>query len=473
MSTFDWILVALVVLLVILAVWLAVRLAVTRNRLLERADEQDRKFGMILENLPCVVYQAEWSVSDGEVRVRYINGRVDIYGLEAEDVLHNPKLMIERTHPEDIKNLMVEILDAGKRMQPTNAKFRVYRTDGQLIWIETRDVPLPLPDGSILWTGYAMDITARHEAEERLRASEGKFRTLVESANDIIYTVDPAGRINYVSPSWTGILGHPIEDIVGRVFSELLHPDDLESAREFLSRVVNKGQKQENMEYRVRRQDGAWVWHTANGAPLFDSDGTLVGMICIARDISERKETESRILHMAHHDALTDLPNRSLFFDRLQQALHLAARHQRKLALMFVDLDHFKPINDTYGHDVGDRVLQEAAQRMSKALRGSDAIGRIGGDEFAVLLSEIDSIRTAFEVLAKIRDAIHLPIQIGDLELQISCSIGVAIYPDHGTDAPSLFRHADLAMYRAKETRHEGVEHHQLVGTEPAIRFTH
>ena len=417
----------------------------------DRLAENEQKFGAILENLPCVVYQVQMNVTDRSLHFHYINGRVDMYGLSAEDVLRNPQILIERTHPEDRERLVANALDVERRMEPSRSVFRVHRTDGKLIWVVNHNIPSQLPDGSILWTGYSTDITAQREAEEQLRASEEKFRTLVETANDIIYTLDSSGRVDYVSPNWTTILGHPVGAIIGRDFDELLHPDDLASARAFLHGIVTAGRKQASAEYRVRHLDGTWIWHTANGAPLHDAERKTVGMFGIARDISERKQSEARILHMAHYDALTDLPNRSLIFDRLEQALQLAARRQHKLALMFVDLDRFKLINDTHGHAVGDRVLQQAAQRMSDALRGSDAVGRIGGDEFVVLLSEIDDVHTALDVAAKISKAISAPMNVDDLELLITCSIGVAVYPDHGKDAPELFRHADLAMYRGKE----------------------
>lgn len=433
--------------------YVGLKLDVTRRRIAEqRLAETELNFTAVLENLPCVVFQLQMDVTSGRLHFRYINERVEIYGLTVEQVLKHPRAILSATHPEDLEFVIKNTLESARNLLPQRLEYRVRRTDGQFIWIETYDAPTKLPDGSILWTGYSMDVTARHETLQRLRASEEKFRTLIESANDIIYTLDPFGCVKYASPNWTDILGHPVDEVIGRRFDELLHPDDLAVSRDLLARILSSARKQSGVEYRVRHLDGTWVWHIVNGAPLLDPDGTVNGMLGIARDISERKEDEARILHMAHYDALTDLPNRSLFLDRLQQALQLAARHQRRLALMFVDLDRFKPINDTYGHAVGDHVLQEAAQRMSKALRGSDAVGRMGGDEFAVLLSEIDSVHTAFEVRNKIYDAIRQPIHIGDLELEVSCSIGVAIYPDHGTDAPTLFHHADLAMYDAKES---------------------
>lgn len=433
----------------------------------ERFAENERMFGTILENLPCVVYRIQMDATGRELKFHYINGRVEIFGLNAEEVLHNPQILLERIHPQDRKKVVVAAYGTGQALQPGRTVFRMRRTDGRMIWIVNHGVPSRLSDGSIVWTGYSMDITARRHAEEQLRASEEKFRTLVESANDIIYTLDNSGRIDYVSPNWTEILGHPIDEVIGRNFDELLHPDDLAPAHEFLHAAIATGRRLANVEYRVRHRDGTWIWHTANGAPLMGPDGKPVGMFGIARDISERKQSEARILRMAHYDALTDLPNRSLILDRLEQALQLAARRTRKLALMFVDLDRFKFINDTYGHAIGDRVLQETARRMSEVLRGSDTVGRVGGDEFIALLTEIEDAQTAQDVAIKIRNAVGIPIDVDELRLHVSCSIGVAVYPDHGTDAPGLARNADLAMYRAKESGRAAIRlHEQTTHTE-------
>ena len=175
-------------------------------------------------------------------------------------------------------------------------------------------------------------------------------------------------------------------------------------------------------------------------------------MIGIGRDISKRKANEARIFRLAHFDSLTDLPNRSLFSDRLQQALQMAQRNHEQVTLMCVDLDRFKPINDTWGHAVGDEVLKQVAQRMVSCVRASDTVGRIGGDEFVVLLPESHNAEEILRVAEKIRASLAEDFIVGDLRLSISSCIGVAIYPEHGSDPTTLARSADQAMYVAKET---------------------
>ncbi|MBL8991923.1 MAG: sensor domain-containing diguanylate cyclase, partial [Spirochaetia bacterium] len=186
--------------------------------------------------------------------------------------------------------------------------------------------------------------------------------------------------------------------------------------------------------------------------------GNTVGAVVVFMDITERKAAEEKIKHMAQYDTLTELPNRALFSDRLRQALAAAARNQTKVALMYIDLDKFKPINDQHGHDVGDLVLKEAALRMTRMARKSDTVARIGGDEFVIMLPDNTDKDRALIVAEKIRQALREPIFIQNLNLNISASIGIAVFPEHGSSELELSKHADQAMYRAKKTGRDRIE---------------
>jgi len=273
----------------------------------------------------------------------------------------------------------------------------------------------------------------------------------VEAANDIIYSVAADGALTYVSPNWTDMLGHPVDEVVGKTIAEFVHPDDLSACLAFLARIYHSGTKQSGIEYRVRHRDGHWCWHTSNASPLFDEQGQVVSYVGIARDITERKALEEQIQHMAHYDTLTELPNRALFSDRLEQAIRRAERDRSEIAVLFVDLDRFKPVNDSYGHAVGDLLLQRVAQRMSQCLRASDTVARIGGDEFVVLLPEVEGEEGVSHLATKLLRSVSRPYRINGIELQISCSIGAALYPEHGVTQLELMRAADTAMYRAKD----------------------
>jgi diguanylate cyclase (GGDEF)-like protein len=179
--------------------------------------------------------------------------------------------------------------------------------------------------------------------------------------------------------------------------------------------------------------------------------------VAIKLNITERKENEAKLLHMALYDPLTDLPNRGLLNDRLRLSMETARRNQHQIALMFVDLDYFKQINDTHGHDVGDLVLKQTAHRMKRQLRGTDTIARIGGDEFVALLPEVREIDESLRVAEKLLLALSEPIEIPDLRLNVTCSIGIALYPRDATDEIALYRHADEALYAVKNAGRNGI----------------
>ncbi len=297
---------------------------------------------------------------------------------------------------------------------------------------------------------FGVIVMTRDQIDRELRASEQRFRTLVEDANDVIYTLDLDGAFEYLSPNLYESLGHVPEDFFGQHFSTLVHPDDLPRCEAFVQRLLSSRSKQRGLEYRVHDHQGGWRWQSTNASPLFDANGSLVGMIGIAHDISERKRIEEQTYRLAHYDALTDLPNRRLFFEHLHQAIREAERKHSQVAVMFLDLDRFKPINDHHGHAVGDRVLQLIAQRLRACLRDADTIGRIGGDEFLILLTDVGSAHDACVVANKLVHAAQTPLEVAELALQVSCSIGIALYPMHSRDITVLMRYADEALYAAK-----------------------
>jgi diguanylate cyclase (GGDEF)-like protein len=206
-----------------------------------------------------------------------------------------------------------------------------------------------------------------------------------------------------------------------------------------------------------KRKQGGEYWEDVNITPVRNPAGEITNYVVVSADISERKAAEEKMHHLANYDPLTDLPNRSLMDDRLHQAIAAAKRDKANMALMFLDLDKFKPINDTLGHAVGDLLLKEASRRMLECVRESDTVGRIGGDEFVVLLPTVESDQHALLVAEKIRHALNQPFTLAGENLCISSSIGVAIYPEHGDDGKTLVKNADAAMYCAKESGRNNV----------------
>ena len=286
---------------------------------------------------------------------------------------------------------------------------------------------------------------------DQLQRSEAKFRQLVENSNDIIYSLTPEGVFTFVSPAWTRLLGHATAEVEGKSFTEFIHLDDLPSCQTFLQRVVVHGEHQEGMEYRVRHENGEWRWHASNASPRKDAAGAIIGYDGLARDITERKRQEKLILHQAHYDSLTGLPNRLLAMDRLGQMLRQALRDSTQVAVLFLDLDDFKKVNDSLGHEVGDQLLVQCARRLGSVLRDTDTIGRLGGDEFIVLLGGLADGSLAQRVADHLLAQFSRPFGVGERRLKITASIGIALYPTDGTEVSELLRNSDAAMYHAKQ----------------------
>lgn len=290
-------------------------------------------------------------------------------------------------------------------------------------------------------------------ANVRLRDSENRVRTVLETVDEGIVSISESGSIELFNPGAERIFGYRGADIIGSNVSMLMPEPYRSEHDEYLRRYLETGAAHvigTGREVRAQRGNGEIF-----PLELHVSEYYLEGrrqFIGIMRDITERKATEEKIIHLAHHDALTDLPNRRLVQERIQQTIAWARRSGAQFAVMFIDLDKFKGINDTLGHDVGDRLLQMVAHRLTECLREEDTVGRQGGDEFIVLLGILSAAEDAALVAQKILDALSTPFIINGRDLHTSASIGIAVYPQDGTDVETLLKNSDTAMYHAKET---------------------
>ena len=294
--------------------------------------------------------------------------------------------------------------------------------------------------------GIAGATIERVRRAKELADSERRYRSIVDTAAEGIWTIDADGRTTFVNPKMAALLGYTPEAMIGRSLLEFMDAP----AQALLAGQQTRRERgiSDTYELPLRRKDGTELWTAVTAAPQFDEQGRYRGALAMLTDITARRDAE-RFRHDALHDSLTDLPNRVLFADRLAHALDLARRRGERCALLQIDLDGFKPVNDTYGHRAGDRALQEIARRLRAALRESDTAARIGGDEFAVVLPAA-SRQSATAVARKLAAAIANPIAIGNGELRLGASIGVAIYPDNGLAPAALTEAADAAMYTAK-----------------------
>lgn len=266
---------------------------------------------------------------------------------------------------------------------------------------------------------------------------------------DAVFVVDQDDQIVFVSDACEALLGYRADELTGTPITDYVHPDDLADTRASIVRVM-EGQPHNDFCNRYIHRDGTVVYILWS-ARLSEEDGVRIG---VARDVTALRRAEEKLRFLAHHDPLTGLTNRSLFHDRLESAMRTAHRHQSSLALLFLDLNDFKHINDTHGHAMGDRVLCMIAGRLEGCVRETDTVARMGGDEFTVLLTDIQSAEAVSRKVEEIVAAVTAPLgaEFGSIKTP-SCSIGVACYPADGEDADTLLKHADDNMYRLKRRR--------------------
>lgn len=299
--------------------------------------------------------------------------------------------------------------------------------------------------------GFFRDITLRKKTENALREREEQLRTIFESSVAGIAMLAPDGRFLQANPAFCNFLGYSENELKQMKITDVTHPDDIEDT--LRRRQIARANRSQSIvcEKRYLRKDGSVFWAQLSSTWFFDPQGQPLYTVPVIQDITARKLAEERIRELAYYDGLTRLPNRQLLHDRLELALAQARRHDRQMALLFLDLDRFKGVNDTLGHAIGDRLLQIAAERLTACLRDNDTVARLGGDEFVILLADFKSSDNLPHVAGKILKALAQPFDLGVREVYISTSIGIALYPNDAEDAGELLRHADMAMYAAKE----------------------
>jgi len=327
-----------------------------------------------------------------------------------------------------------------------------------------------MPDGSSRWTsvsglpafdargrfrgyrGVGMNITERRAAEEAVRQSEERFRLLAENIDQVFWLIDPHKKqVLYVSPAYETIWGRSREDLHGNPvrWIRAVHRED---RKRILEKIMkSQAELEHDEEFRIVRPDGTERHIQSRSFPIRDQSGALYRIAGIVQDVTIRTQQDHRIRYLAYYDALTGLPNRVLVANRLEQAVLQAHRHAQMVAVFYVDLDDFKIVNDTLGHQAGDALLQQVSLRLRQALRTEDTVGRLAGDEFLILMrgfsSDADSARVAEKTLA----SLSLAFQVAGREVHVSASIGISIFPRDAEDAEVLVRHADAALRSAKE----------------------
>ena len=407
----------------------------------------------ITDNLVGMIYRcrvdAIWTmefVSDGCLKLT---------GFRPDELVFNNRVSYDQiTLPEDRERVSRTIHAALEQNEIFNVEYRIRRADGHVCWVLERGVGLRDETGRpVRIEGYIQDISERIAADDMLREAVRRYGSIFEHATEGIFQTTPEGRYLNANPALARIYGHAstealiadLHDIERQLYVSPTRRD------EFVRLMQEQGGVR-NFESQVYRHDGRIIWITENARVVRNTDGSVQLFEGTVVDITEHKQHLAELEYQASHDNLTGLPNRSLLRDRIERAIVKARRDSHQVAVVFVDLDHFKLINDSLGHHVGDRLLLEVADRLLACVRGHDSVARQGGDEFVIVLTEQHDENETLAIVSRLLESISQPWVDAGKEYGLSCSIGISCYPQDGDDSDALLRCADAAMYKAKSS---------------------
>jgi len=364
---------------------------------------------------------------------------------------------LNNIYPDDRDMVREEAIKCLKGESFEPYEYRFVKKNNKVMWVLETITPIVYKDDRAT-LGSFMDITQRKQAEEALRQSEEKYRSILESIQEGYFEVDLNGNFTFCNNSMSRLTGCSKEELLGMNHRQFTNEENAKEVFQAFNEVYDTGEPSK-FDWQIIRRNGGEGFIEASVTLKKDASGKPTGFKGMIRDITERKRIEQQINYMATHDALTGLPNRLMFSQLLNHAIRSAQRHGKQLAVLFIDLDRFKTINDSLGHETGDRLLKEMARRFRKSLRAVDIVGRLGGDEFIILTEEVDELSQVANVAHKLLTTVIQPIVLTGEECRITASIGISIYPKDGKDEQSLMKNADIAMYFAKE---EGKNNYQF-----------
>jgi len=363
--------------------------------------------------------------------------------------------LMQGVHEEDLARAVQLSVQVVKGEREDYAEEHRYRAaDGEWKWLLSRGKvsERDATGRALRMTGINIDITARKRAEQAVAEREQRFRDVVETSGEYVWETDAQWRYTYLSARVEAVLGHLRADLIGRTPREFMPLGEARTLDDWFERNARAGEPFRDLLHRSITKSGKVIWQQVSGMPVRDAQGRFTGYRGTGADITARKQAEERIQVLATRDALTGLPNRALLADRAGQAILAAARSRGQLAVLLFDLDGFKLVNDSLGHQAGDALLCAVGERLQGTLRRQDTLARLGGDEFVLLWDGLKSAQEAALVAQRVQGSLQRPFTVEGRTLNVTASIGIGIYPLDGRDFSGLLKSADTAMYHAKDS---------------------
>ena len=447
-----------------------------QRALLESLAEAEARYRELVEEIPAVTYIADF---DETANLRYVSPQIEpLLGYAPREFIHDQDLWYRLIHPDDRERVRREESRVVREVQQFDYEYRMTARDGREVWVWDKDTLIRDETGTPLFTrGILVDITALRRTELALRAERDRAQTYLDMAGAVIVVLDLDQGVKLLNRAGHELLGYRDGELDGRDWFATVVPEaERERRRERFRRVVaGRGEPEaERFEGSFLTRDGSELilaWHLA---AVRDGEGRVTGAVASGVDVTERRRAEQQIAYLAYHDSLTGLPNRALLQEHLELALARARRHGHAVALLYVDLDDFKLVNDSLGHSAGDDVLCHVAMRLSDRCRDMDLLARQGGDEFLVLLSDLeqDAVTAARQAAAGALGALDEPFLVADAEFDVGASVGISVFPADAGDAETLLRHADAAMYEAKARGRNAIAVYSADSEEPLERLS-
>ncbi|WP_052144810.1 sensor domain-containing protein [Halalkalibacter okhensis] len=416
-----------------------------QSELMNYLDTKDYPYKELLENFTEAIYV----ISLQGHFLDFNRGFTKVLG-PREKLLNTPFLDI--VHPDDKEIARRGFIETIEGITLKEVRLRIFASCGEIRTIVTSNVPIIGKEGQTLGIlGIAVDITVEIQLQSQIEKQNNKFKSLLKNSNSVSCILSDQGEVTYRSPSLEKVLGYkPSEG--SQTFLSFIHPDDMEHVQNCFDQILVEPDQPQIFDVRLRHKNGNWRMVHVESHNLLD-DPDINGIIVNYHDVTDVREAQHEVHYMAYHDYLTGLPNRRYFEEQLENELQKAKAYHQKVAVFFIDIDRFKFINDTLGHDMGDQVLIKVADMLKSFVSDKGTVARMAGDEFMMYVSTVRDSDDAENIATSILKKMQEPIIINDYELFVTGSIGISLYPDSGEELSVLMKNSDLAMYVAKERK--------------------